>query len=114
MLIDAKLLTLVQWLSPAFPTGAFAYSHGVETAIQQGWITDVSSLEDWLRDCLTEGTGRSDAIWVRVAFDADDPVEMDAKARAFVMGRERLRETERQGRHLSKPPMLSGGWTCPT
>ena len=27
------LLSLVQWLSPAFPTGAFAYSHGLEQAI---------------------------------------------------------------------------------
>ena len=30
------LLTLVQWLSPAFPTGAFAYSHGLEQAVASG------------------------------------------------------------------------------
>jgi urease accessory protein len=33
---DADLLTLVQWLSPAFPVGGFAYSHGLEWAISEG------------------------------------------------------------------------------
>ena len=35
----AALLTLVQWLSPAFPTGAFAYSHGLEAVISQVDVT---------------------------------------------------------------------------
>lgn len=95
--IDARLLTLAQWLSPAFPTGAFAYSHGIETAIAEGWITDAEGLEDWLRDCLGDGTGRADAIWLRLAFEADDPLEIDAKACAFALSAERLREGHRQG-----------------
>lgn len=32
MRTDAALI-LSQWLSPSFPVGAFAYSHGLETAI---------------------------------------------------------------------------------
>ena len=95
--IDPRLLTLTQWLSPAFTIGAFAYSHGIETAIHQGWIRDADALEDWLRDCLSQGTGRSDAIWLRLAFAANDPCEIDASARAFANSRERLREAERQG-----------------
>lgn len=95
--IDAHLLTLTQWLSPAFPVGAFAYSHGLETAINEGWIADATSLEDWLRDCLSDGSGRADAIWMRLAYAADDPLEMDAKARSFAIAEERLREAERQG-----------------
>lgn len=94
---DARVLTLAQWLSPAFPVGAFAYSHGVETAIRAGWITDGDGLAAWLRDCLTEGSGRSDAIFLRLAFAAADPGEVDALARSFATGRERLREAERQG-----------------
>lgn len=97
MPIDARLLTLTQWLSPGFPTGAFAYSHGIETAIHDGWIADADGLEAWLRDCLTDGTGRADAIWLRLAHVVDDPLEIDAKARAFTLGHERLREAERQG-----------------
>ncbi|MEX0309889.1 MAG: urease accessory protein UreF [Tateyamaria sp.] len=95
--IDPRLLTLTHWLSPAFPIGAFAYSHGIETAIHEGWIANAGELEDWLRDCLSQGTGRSDAIWLRLAYAADDPCEIDAKARAFANSRERLREAERQG-----------------
>lgn len=94
---DTQLLTLSQWLSPAFPISAFAYSHGVESAIAEGWISDAATLEDWLKDCLTHGTGRSDAIWLRLAHAAEDPAALDAQARAFVIGAERLREAERQG-----------------
>lgn len=95
--VDPRLLTLNQWLSPSFPTGAFAYSHGVEAAISMGWITGAETLEDWLRDCLTDGTGRSDAIWLRLAYSADAPETVDASARSFTIARERLREAERQG-----------------
>ncbi len=97
MPIDARLLTLTQWLSPAFPTGAFAFSHGVETAIKEGWITDAETLEIWLRDCLEHGSGRADAIWLRLAYAAEDPLLVDVKARAFTLSAERLREAERQG-----------------
>ena len=33
---DNRLPRLLAWLSPAFPTGAFAYSHGLEWAIEAG------------------------------------------------------------------------------
>ncbi len=94
---DPRFLTLMQWLSPAFPTGAFAYSHGIESAIADGWITDAESLEDWLQDCLTHGSGRADATWIRLAFEAEDPKLIDLEARAFISSHERLREAERQG-----------------
>lgn len=94
---DPKLLTLAQWLSPAFPTGAFAFSHGLETAIHEGWVRDAQTLQDWLRDCLTDGAARSDAIWLRLAYAAEDPNVVDQRARTFSQSRERLREAERQG-----------------
>ena len=39
-------MTLQAWFSPAFPTGAFSYSHGMESAIHDGLITDAESLEN--------------------------------------------------------------------
>jgi len=33
---DRQILTLAQWLSPAYPVGAFAYSHGLEWAVRAG------------------------------------------------------------------------------
>ncbi|RYH01270.1 urease accessory protein UreF [Salipiger sp. IMCC34102] len=91
---DARLLTLVQWLSPAYPLGSFAYSHGVEQGVADGWITDADSLRDWLEDVLRHGSGRSDAIWLRLA--AAGFVD-DALARSYLIGAERLMEAERQG-----------------
>ncbi|MFL5054704.1 MAG: urease accessory protein UreF, partial [Microvirga sp.] len=37
-------LALMVWLSPAFPVGAFAYSHGLEWAHEAGDLTDAASL----------------------------------------------------------------------
>ena len=35
---QSELLRLLAWLSPAFPTGAYAYSHGLEQAVEDGDI----------------------------------------------------------------------------
>ncbi len=97
---DARFLTLMQWLSPAFPVGGFAYSHGLETAIAEGRVASGADVEDWLRDILRDGTGRSDAIWLGLAHQAGSTealTALDAQARAFCAARERLREGERQG-----------------
>ncbi len=49
------LLHLLAWLSPAFPTGGFAYSHGMEWAVEAGDIKDEASLLAWLTDVLRAG-----------------------------------------------------------
>jgi urease accessory protein len=96
------LLNLLAWLSPAFPTGAFAYSHGLEWAVEAGDITDSESLLHWLTDVLTHGSGRSDAILLRHAHRAAaDPValrDIVALATACAPARERRDETLNQGR----------------
>lgn len=105
MPIDPGLLTLAQWLSPAFPIGGFAFSHGLETAIRDGWATDAASLQDWLADLLEDGSGRSDAIWLMLALrapSADEVAALDAEARAFQPSSERLRETVRQGEAFAR------------
>jgi urease accessory protein len=39
MSAEADLLTLAQWLSPAFPVSSYAYSHGLEAAIASGAVS---------------------------------------------------------------------------
>ncbi|MDA7427999.1 urease accessory protein UreF [Primorskyibacter aestuariivivens] len=100
MPIDPRLLTLTQWLSPAYPTGAFVWSHGLEQAVAERWVRDGNSLYDWLFDVLCDGSGRGEAIWIARAFEAEGDEALcaiDAEARAFAPSRERLREAERQG-----------------
>ena len=59
---DLDLLALVQWLSPAFPTGAYAYSHGLEQAVVAGEVRTEAELGDWLSDILEHGAGWNDAV----------------------------------------------------
>lgn len=105
MRIDVKLLTLTQWLSPSFPVGAFAYSHGLEEAVRNGWVEIAADLGEWLRDIAHHGSGHSDAIWIRLASEAgsDAAIEtLNAQCRAFAPSLERLREGERQGRAFAR------------
>lgn len=94
----AGLMTLVQWLSPAFPTGGFAYSHGMEQVIHDGGIASGADLEAWLADVLRFGAGKQDAILLSAALEAGaDHAALGALAVALQPSAERLRETADQG-----------------
>ncbi len=98
MTTTTDILTLSQLLSPTFPVGAFAYSHGLETAISDGTITSAATLEAWLIDLIEYGGARSDAVFVNLAYTADGTTaKIDETARAFSPSAERLRETDLQG-----------------
>ena len=95
---DADLLTLTQWLSPAFPVGSFAYSHGLEQAIDAGAVRDAEALFIWLSNILDRGTGRSDAVLLCAAQKRSASVEaLSDLARALCSSRERWEETRAQG-----------------
>ena len=93
------VLRLLTWLSPAFPTGGFAYSHGLEWSIEAGDITNEPNLRDWVADMLGSGTGWSDAILLRHAYAADpeDLAGLCALGAVLGFGRERRLETCAQG-----------------
>jgi urease accessory protein len=100
---DADLLTLVQWLSPAFPVGGFAYSHGLEWAISEGQVRDAATLRDWLSDILSHGSGRADAVLLTRAMDPEaDLAHIAATARALAASKERWTETHDQGRAFTE------------
>lgn len=94
----AGLLSLVQWLSPAFPTGAYAYSHGLEFEIAAGRVTSAADLANWLGQVLTYGAGMQDAILVAHALEPDaDVTDLAALALALAPSAERQSETLEQG-----------------
>ncbi len=115
MLTDHQALTLMRWLSPGYPVGAFAYSHGLEQAIADGLVQDSATLEAWLRDTLEHGAGRNDALLLAAAYHAPENTgEIDATARAFAASRERVIETERQGAAFARTEaVVSGGSAAP-
>ncbi|MGC9268587.1 urease accessory protein UreF [Acidiphilium sp.] len=91
------LLHLLTWLSPAFPTGGFAYSHGLEFAVEAGDVRDAAGLAAWLADVLRYGAGRNDAVLLRHAYHARDLAEIAAFAAACAPSRELAAETINQG-----------------
>lgn len=66
----AALYRLMAWLSPAFPTGGFSYSHGIEYAVEAGLVTGRDTALTWIADVLTLGAGRSDAQLFALAYRA--------------------------------------------
>ncbi|WP_204115434.1 urease accessory protein UreF [Shimia biformata] len=98
MSIEADLI-LAQWLSPAYPVGAFSYSHGLEQVVADGAARDAGSFSQWLSDILEHGGGHSDAILLACAYraEADQVEEIDATARALAPSSERQLETTQQG-----------------
>lgn len=95
------LLRLLAWLSPAFPTGAYAWSHGIEWAVESRDITDGTTLRLWLSDLLRLGSGRTDTILLRhahrAAHDTDALAEIAELALAAQPSRERRAESIGQG-----------------
>jgi urease accessory protein len=89
-------LALVQWLSPAFPTGSFAYSHGLEAVIAGG-ERSAAGIDAWIEGVLRHGSGQADAVLLASVLRGEDAGAMDALARAMAGTKERLAETVEQG-----------------
>jgi urease accessory protein len=100
---EADLLKLSQWLSPGFPVSSYAYSHGLEAEIASGRVRDAEGLREWVAGVLAAGAGRTDAILMLAARRGGNEIGALADlARALAGSRERLEETEAQGRALSE------------
>jgi len=94
---------LFAWFSPAFPTGGFAYSHGLETLAAEGRVAGEEGLRRWLGQVLVHGAGWSDAVLFamahRASLEPDDAGLRHAAALAAALApsRERLAESMGQG-----------------
>jgi urease accessory protein len=62
---ESGLLLLQAWLSPAFPVGGYSYSHGLEYAVEAGFLPDRNALQNWIEGILLFGAGRSDGLLIR-------------------------------------------------
>lgn len=96
-----SLIRLQTWLSPAFPTGAFSYSSGLEAAIGNGFISTHADLTEWLTNIIQTGAGWNDAVilaeaW-RVASSGGDLTNVANLSEAMSYSATRHLETMAQG-----------------
>jgi urease accessory protein len=75
------LLAALHVASPALPVGGFAYSQGLEMAIDDGLVRDAATARRWIGDLLRLVLARTEApLWLR-AFDACRADDLTAFAR---------------------------------
>ena len=80
-LTHSHFLAILQLASPALPVGAYGYSEGLEMLVENGTITNIENLQDWLKSELIYGSIRLDgAIMVR-GFHAAKSDDMSALKR---------------------------------
>lgn len=95
------LLRLLQWVSPSLPVGSFAYSQGLEWAVERGWVSDEAGLGEWLADILEHSLSYVDIpvlARLHAAFDDHDSSALGHWASWLLACREtaELRDEERQ------------------
>jgi urease accessory protein len=77
------LLRLMTWLSPAYPVGAFSYSHGLEWAVETRAVHDRETLTQYITTALEAGGGWSDLVLLAASWRAaqiPDEAALDAVA----------------------------------
>lgn len=128
------LIRLMSWLSPVFPTGGFAYSGGLERAVQDNFVVDEAGLQAWLHSLIHFGSSRNDLVllaesWRRAKADqscadvaqlalalagsAERHLELTAQGNAFVLAVENWEFDRKPDFGNQYPlPVVVGGYSA--
>lgn len=90
---------LFSWFSPNFPIGSFNFSHGLEAAVEMKFIHDNFTLENWISNLITDGSGKTDVILLSNAYRGKNINEL---ALALCPSKERWIESIKLGKSFSK------------
>ena len=90
---------LFSWFSPNFPIGSFNFSHGLEAAVEMKFIHDSFTLENWISNLITDGSGKTDVILLSNAYRGKNVNEL---ALALCPSKERWIESIKLGKSFSK------------
>ncbi|MBG0811339.1 urease accessory protein UreF [Methylosinus sp. H3A] len=72
------LLKLLTWMSPAYPVGGFAFSHGLEWAVETSDVGNRGDLESYIGAALEKGGGWSDLVFLAASWRAARTDDADA------------------------------------
>lgn len=79
------LLSLLHLVSPSLPTGGFAYSQGLEWAVESGWIKDAKDLENWLKNVLNSSMANVDIALFSILYQAVAEKKLQTFSRCAAM-----------------------------
>ena len=88
---------LFSWFSPNFPIGSFNFSHGLEAAVEMKFIHDSFTLENWISNLITDGSGKTDVILLSNAYRGKNINEL---ALALCPSKERWIESIKLGKSI--------------
>lgn len=96
------LLRLLQLCSPALPVGAYAYSQGLEYAVERGWVRDERSAGAWILGLLGHTLRRLDLPVFARLYGAWRESDLDAVRRwnARLYASREAAELQREDWHL--------------
>ncbi|MCB1864262.1 MAG: urease accessory protein UreF [Chromatiales bacterium] len=84
-------LRLLQLSSPTLPVGAFAYSQGLEYAVEAGWVRDENETADWLAGLIDDTLAHLELpilFRMQAACTRGDESELRSLAKRIVAARE--------------------------
>lgn len=102
------LTRLLQLASPLLPVGAFSYSQGLESAVDDATVRDAAGAKRWILDCLELGLARFEApivLRLQRAWSAHDVAAVRRWNTLFLASRESaelLAETVQMGFSLRR------------
>lgn len=108
MITDPALLKLMYLVSPALPVGAYAYSQGLEYAIDNGWLKTQDDVSQWVAGVLEHSVATLDVpVLMRLyrAWQAQDDAQVtywNQYLRASRETRELLLEDDQLGLALQR------------
>ena len=95
----SQMLMLLNWMSPIFPIGSFAYSNGLEQAISAGKVRSPADVEGWIKDMLEMGSAWNDAVLFARCWH-ENTAHLNELAQAMAGSAERYQETMQLGQNF--------------
>ena len=101
-----SLLRGFRFIDSFFPSGGFAYSSGLEAAVQGGAVRNSDELSQYVQDLLWHGMGRREAVAVARAWDAQargawrEAMAADWELDSMKIGRESRQASRQMGRQV--------------
>ena len=101
-----SLLKGLRFVDSFFPSGGYAFSSGLEAAVQGGAVRNAEELSRYVIESLTTGMGEREAVAVGMAHDAfvsgilEIAFKADLELEAMKLGRESRTASRQMGRQV--------------